>query len=376
MVHPIAVISINRAKLSETFIQGAFDALPFHKTLLYGAYLPTHQTHDWRMEGRPIPTWRPPFWKRTDLSPTDQATANLRQWLRKHRPKALYCNYGPSGVATMHLARELKIPLIVHFHGYDAYRHDILSTHGQSYPQLFQTAHATIASSHHMREQLIHLGAPPHKVHTCIYGIHLHDFPQQPMPTGPFTFLFVGRFVPKKRPRFILEAMKIALDQGIDARLRMAGEGDLLAECREYATAAGLNDRVQFLGPLEQQAVVREIAAAHVLLVASATAPDGDSEGTPLIIMEAAATGRPVIATHHAGIPALFHQGLPGILIHTENELTDYSNAMLRLCQDREQRDDMASRAAKFAAEHLGHKNYLRMVADLIREAIAVPEIP
>ncbi|MFN8396219.1 MAG: glycosyltransferase [Bacteroidia bacterium] len=297
----IAVVSINRDKYSETFIQGAFDALPFRKVLLYGGYLPTHVTQDWRVEGEELPNAVTPFWKKKPQSPLDQATANLRRWLKANKPDAVLCNYGPSGVMLTALLHELRIPMVVHFHGYDAYRADILQSYGKDYPQLFSSAAGIVASSAHMREQLIGLGAPPHKVHTCIYGIRLEDFQERPMPDGPFTCLFVGRFVAKKRPLMALEAMRHLRDSGRELHLRMVGEGELLESCKSWAKENGLESSVEFLGALPPDAVAAEMGRAHVVLIPSLTAADGDSEGTPLVLMEAAACGRPVIAFRTPG---------------------------------------------------------------------------
>ena len=83
--------------------------------------------------------------------------------LRKHRPDVVLAEYGPNGVYLTEPCHSLSIPLVVHFHGYDAGMRRVLEEHTESYPSMFSKAAAMIAVSVPMREQLIRLGAPPRR---------------------------------------------------------------------------------------------------------------------------------------------------------------------------------------------------------------------
>lgn len=362
----IAVVSINRDKYSETFIQNAFDALPGRKTLLYGGYLPTHFTHDWRREGSEIPAAKAGFWVKKPQNEQEQQEYNLRTWLKDNHVDVILANYGPSGVAMLPVSKVLKLPLIVHFHGYDAYRSDILGSYGREYPVLFAACKAVIAVSENMERQLISLGVPPEKVHTYIYGVEESRFVQQPMPDGPMQFGFVGRFVEKKSPLLLIEAFARVHAQLPEVRLRCVGDGELLEASKALAKQLGLTHAIEFLGILPPNAVAQFLSRCHVLLLPSQSPASGDSEGTPLAILEAAMAGRPVVTTRHGGIEAVVTDQVTGLLVQP-GDVEGFAGAMLQLATDPEQVKNLGQNAAERARRDFGNKSYHQKLIDLIR---------
>ncbi|HEX2899599.1 MAG TPA: glycosyltransferase family 4 protein [Bacteroidia bacterium] len=365
----IAVVSINRDKYSETFIQDAFDALPCRKTLLYGGYLPTAFTADWRLEGEVIPTAKPAFWEAKPATSVEQQAVNLRKWLKSQKVDAILANYGPSGVAMVPVAAALKLPLIVHFHGYDAYRQDILESYGRDYPEMFALASALVVVSADMQAQLLRLGAPAAKLHTYIYGVDLGRFAAQPFPAEPFTFVFVGRFVPKKAPLLLLRAFAKIHALLPAVRLRCVGDGELWTEAKQLVQNLGLAAAVEFHGALPHAAVAAVLKAGNALVLPSQSGPTGDSEGTPLVVLEAAALGRPVIATRHGGIPDVVADEKTGILV-AEGDEDALVNAMLRLAGNPEWAEELGKNAAELALERFCNESYhqklWRLLSDLI----------
>lgn len=343
-IQHIAVVSINRDKYSETFIHHSFDFFTCKKTVLYGGYLPTHFTHDWRTEGEAIPMAKPSFWNKKPENESAQNEYNLRTWLQKARPDIVLAHYGPSGVALAPICKELKIPLVVHFHGYDAYRSDILGSYGLQYPMMFEIAQTIIVVSSDMRRQLRDLGAPAAKVHPCIYGADLSIFKPQAIPDLPFRFAYVGRFVPKKAPDLLIRAFSQVVSQIPDAQLQMVGDGEMLDTCRALVKELNLENAVSFLGVLPSREVARVLGECHALVLPSCRTENGDSEGTPLVILEAGATMRPVIGTDHAGIADVICDGENGLLI-PQNDEKALVDAMIRLAQG----PDLTLRLGKMA---------------------------
>lgn len=369
----IAVVSGNRDKYSETFIHDSFDFFPCAKTFLYGAYLPTHFTHDWRLAGEPIPISKPPFWANSALKTQPQAAQNLRAWLQKKRPDLVLAHYGPAGVAVSSICKELGIPLVVHFHGYDAYRDDILQSYGQQYPQLFADAQQIIAVSADMRRQLLGLGAAPEKLATEIYGVDCARFQPSPMHSAPFTFLFVGRFVPKKAPDALLRAFSTVLEVVPEVRLRMVGDGELLGECQRLVRELGLGESVSFLGILSPDQVAAALAGAHALVLPSRRTPDGDSEGTPLVVLEAGAAMRPVIATRHGGISEVITHGVNGFLLE-ENDEDLLAGAMICLAQNPTLAASMGKQALETIQSLFSQARYHQNLWQLLEKAMDLPQ--
>jgi colanic acid/amylovoran biosynthesis glycosyltransferase len=111
--------------------------------------------------------------------------------------------------------------------------------------------------------------------------------------------LCIGRLSHEKGQLLLLEAARQLADRGVDFTLVLAGDGPLRAEVEAEIARAGLGDRVHITGWLDAAAVQREIAISTALVVASL------SEGLPVVIMEAMACGRPVVAPYLSGIPEL-----------------------------------------------------------------------
>jgi glycosyltransferase involved in cell wall biosynthesis len=99
------------------------------------------------------------------------------------------------------------------------------------------------------------------------------------------------------------------------ARLVIAGEGDLAAELRSRARDAGVAARVHFLGNLPQDVVGRWFAAADVAAVPSVRDDSGNVDGLPNTVLEALASGTPVVATAAGGIGSVIEDGRTGALV-------------------------------------------------------------
>src|SRR5262245_49495102 len=200
---PLVVAIPNEPSLSETFIRAHIERLPTRVVPVSG----------WPVRidgGRPVLSWpsRLAFkvWRTVSRSTTDSATRAYLKVLRKYRPCAVLAEYGPSGVGVLAACRLAGVPLVVHFHGYDASMREVLAEHAHTYPQLFDQAAAIVAVSEPMRRKLISLGAPPEKVHRNPCGVDCRAFVGGHPADAPARFIAVGRFTPKKAPELTLQA--------------------------------------------------------------------------------------------------------------------------------------------------------------------------
>jgi glycosyltransferase involved in cell wall biosynthesis len=263
----------------------------------------------------------------------DSVTLAYEEVFRRYRPCAVLAEYGTAGVAVMAACRRAGIPLIVHFHGYDASMHDVLIEHADTYPQLFQQAMAIVVVSRAMERKLTALGASPGKLCYNPCGVDCGEFAGADPARAPATFLAVGRFTPKKAPHLTLEAFAKVRRLIPTAALRMIGDGPLTTECLRLAQALGIGQSVTFLGPQPPTVVRAELRRARCFVQHSVEAASGDSEGTPVAILEAGATGLPIVATRHAGIPDVVIDGETGFLVD-EHDVDGMAQRMLRLAED------------------------------------------
>ncbi len=130
-----------------------------------------------------------------------------------------------------------------------------------------------------------------------------------PLPGGPLRLVNIGRFSEQKGQALLIEAMARLHMTHPDLHLTLVGDGELRGDLERAIARHGLADAVTLTGWLDEAGVRRELAAAHGLILPSF------AEGLPMVVMEAMAAARPVIATYIAGIPELVCPGETGWLV-------------------------------------------------------------
>jgi glycosyltransferase involved in cell wall biosynthesis len=329
---PLLIVLPNLPSTSETFLRSHIEQLPARVSVVHGG---TPQLDEGPLLSM---SWPARAWRKANRllqrrGYDAEATAAYAEALRRVRPVAVLAEYGGTAAAVRAACVAASVPLIAHFHGYDASQTELLRRLAEPYRLLFRDAAAIIAVSRAMKDSLIGLGAPSARVHWNPYGVDLSKFgggdPQAAAPV----FLAVGRFTPKKAPQRTLRAFALVHRQYPEARLRMIGCGELLEACRTEARDQGLANVVTFLGECSPERVRNEMRQARCFVQHSVVAPNGDSEGTPVSILEAGASGLPVVSTRHAGIPDVVVEGETGLLTD-EGDIDGMAANMLRLARD------------------------------------------
>jgi glycosyltransferase involved in cell wall biosynthesis len=360
--------------VSETFIRNHIAHLADEKEVVYGepvCYAANGQPlmhhlgffrRGFKSGCRRLLGW--PDWRKS----LPRATAN---YLKKIKAAAVLAEYGMSGVDTMAACRLTGIPLIVHFHGHDAYRKTVLEEYGRRYLEMFQTASAIIAVSQHMQKQLINLGASTENVHLIPYGVDTNYFSgSQPERAAP-KFIAVGRFVEKKAPHLTLLAFHQVWRACPEVRLTMMGEGPLLPLCRQLTRALGLGSAVDFPGAASSAEVAAAMRQSRAFVQHSVVAEDGDSEGTPVAVIEAQASGLPVIATKHAGIPDVVVEGETGFLVD-EQDVAGMAERMVRLARNRDLARDMGLNGRQRMVAHFQLEDQLNKLTRILERSIGI----
>ncbi len=151
-----------------------------------------------------------------------------------------------------------------------------------------------------------------HKIKVVQCGIEAEKFDDPaPLPEGPRKLVAIGRLVEQKGQLALIDAM--ARVQA-DVHLTLIGDGDMRPQIEAAIARHGLGERVTLTGWMDEAGVNAELAAAHALVMPSF------AEGLPMVIMEAMAAARPVIATYIAGTPELVQQGTHGWLVPAGDE--------------------------------------------------------
>ena len=271
---------------------------------------------------------RPRYLALPGLQVLSGLTYALALWRRLRRSGArregwvlhAHCAY-PDGVGVALAASWLGLPHVVTAHGSDI---NVYAGKALLRPQIrwaLRRARALIAVSGPLRERLAWLASPspPPLAHIPCAGFDPRLFADEPreearravgLPPQGRAVLFVGNLAPVKGADVLLDAwQRLAGSGALGAEDRLVVVGDGEERARLAARAAGLGPGVLFTGAVPFAQVPRWMGAADLLCVPSR------SEGTPNVVVEALAAGRPVVAARVGGVPELVRDGENGLLV-------------------------------------------------------------
>ena len=252
----------------------------------------------------------------------------------------IHAHFGIDGVLALPLVRKTKLPLLVTFHGYDITSQDCsryvpgwnYQTYEKGRQLLFKEAKSFIAVSNFIRSQLIAKGCPEEKVIVHYIGIDTDKFKPDPTVNRKPVVLFVGRLTEKKGCEYLIRAMAQVQSVMPEVELAIVGDGQLRQKLEELATK--LLRRYRFLGAQPPEVVRDWMNRSRLLVVPSVTATTGDTEGAPMVVLEAQAMGLPVVGSIHAGIPELLVEGETGLLAKERDWHTIAENIALLVKED------------------------------------------
>jgi glycosyltransferase involved in cell wall biosynthesis len=255
------------------------------------------------------------------------------------QPTVLHAHFGWSGIRMLLLRQFLRIPLVTTFGGRDVGAQMHREYYDRLYEILLEASDQIICVSHDLMNQLIDHGVPPERITVIHRGTDLHRFRYVDRSDrdakAALRLLMVGRIVEKKGHPHVFEALRRLREEGHRAHLTIVGEGDDYEKTRKLRDAMGLHDIVDFAGVTNHAGVRAHMEHADVLLHCSVTGADGDCEGIPNVVVEASATGLPILATRHGGLIELVQHEKNGLLVN-ERDVPAMVDSLRRLHLDRE----------------------------------------
>lgn len=370
-MYSVALISPNEQAWSETFIRAHRDRLPAEVHYLYGAFLPR-----FRPDGKHFLSDRHLFQggfyameRILGQSTHTNLRTRIKRYLKKNAVRCVLAEYGPTGVEMLPICKALGLPLVVHFHGFDAYDKDLLFQYAGRYPGLFEYADAVVAVSQHMVQRLKKLGAPADKIICTPCGPNPEHFWFRDYKGRKQDFFACGRFSETKSPHLTILAFRKVLDRFPQANLRMAGEGDLYNACKILADSLGMRKKVAFLGVQPPKKVAQEMRKACAFVQHSLTTPKGDSEGTPVAILEAGLCGTPVVSTRHAGINDVVKDLETGLLCD-EGDIEAMAANMIRIIENPDLGAYLGHNANKRIAQNFSLSQHIDQLWQVMEDSI------
>jgi colanic acid/amylovoran biosynthesis glycosyltransferase len=248
----------------------------------------------------------------------------LDSLLERHGVDLMHIYFGHTGVHLLPFIEQWDKPCVVSFHGADVAHKEDIKDYPAKLRRLFDAVPLVLARSQSLVDRLIQFGCPPGKLRINRTGVPLNEFPfvdRQPPPDGKWRVVQACRLIPKKGVATSLRAFAIFKKDNPKAEFLIAGKGPLQPELEMLAAGLGIFKDVHFVGFLSQSELLELYASSHLFLHPSETSPNQDQEGVPNSILEAMATGLPVAATRHGGIPEAVEHGRTGLLVSEEDHI-------------------------------------------------------
>jgi colanic acid/amylovoran biosynthesis glycosyltransferase len=305
-------------------------------------------------------------------SATAKAVDMLANYALERNAKLLHFHYLVDGRFFLPLKRKTGLPGIVSGYGYDVSLFPKLYAGcGKYYLRpLFDVMDWFLAMSQDMKRDLVDLGCPEGKIIVHYFGTDTRRFayPERKYRDGEkVTILACGTLEIKKAQHLILQALRLMEEQKmINRRFRVefVGDGPMLPLLQRQVAEYGWMDRVTFCGriPHHEDRLIKAYQEADIFSLPSITVKS-DKEGIPGTIVEAMASGLPVVSSYHAGIPEIIESGKEGILVR-EGDIEAMAQAFAGLINDVSLRKELGQAAAKRATTELDlHQGTARLEA-------------
>lgn len=293
--------------------------------------------------------------------------------LDRRHADLLHVYFGHTGVHLLPFIRNWNGPSVVSFHGMDIMPRPQEPGYDLRMGELLRTLPLVLARSESLATRLEALGCPREKIRINRTGIPLEAFPFVPRSApadGAWHCVQASRLIAKKGLDDALRAFAGLRAQHPAARFTIAGEGPQRPALEALAAELGVASAVRFAG-FQSQPQLRDLyASAHIFLHPSRTPETGDQEGVPNAMLEAMATGLPVVATTHGGIPEAVENGAAGLLT-AEGDWSALRDSLLTLAGDPARAQALGAAAADAVRARFEQGAAIAALERIYAEAIA-----
>lgn len=263
----------------------------------------------------------------------------------------------------------LNIPFTVTTHAFDIYsvENDLLT--------LVTSKAARVVTISQFNKQAMLEKNPlltPDKIKIIHCGVDLSFFSKNKISStlnAPPQITSIGSLIVKKGHEYLIRACALLKEQGIPFHCVIIGSGFLEGHLKELIRRLDLEKEVELAGPQPQQWVRDRLAASDVFALACVKEEKGGRDGIPVALMEAMATGIPVISTPVSGIPELIDDGKTGLLA-AEKDPESLAKGIARLFQDRELRETLRENGFSVVMSQFDIRKNVAQLSRVFKEVI------
>ncbi len=262
-------------------------------------------------------------------------TSTLKKYLKENKIDHILTEYGLTATNMCAALKGTNIKLTAHFHGFDAHHTATVDKYKSKYLEMMNYINNVIVVSEDMKKTLISYGIDSNRIHVNSCGVDTSKFVQMQPELNEKIFIFTGRFTAKKSPINTIKAFNIVLQKHPDAKLKMIGSGELFDKCVQLINELEINNSIELLGVKTPEEIIEQSRSAKIFVQHSMITPEGDSEGTPVALLEAASMGLPIVSTKHAGIKQAVIHNKTGYLVN-EGDYEQMAKYMIELLESNE----------------------------------------
>jgi colanic acid/amylovoran biosynthesis glycosyltransferase len=296
----------------------------------------------------------------------------IRRILIRRDPELIHVYFGNTGVHLLPLLKQWDRPWVVSFHGMDVQSRPKEKGYDQKLRELLQLAPLVLVRSQSLASRLQDHGCATDKIRLNRTGIPLQNFPrvERALPAqGKWQLVQACRLVEKKGLLTTLGAFRRFVRDYPKSRLVIAGEGPLRDALARKIDELSLGTQVSLAGFLSQEELRKIYTESHIFVHPSELAADSNQEGIPNSMLEAMASGLPVVATRHGGIPEAVQEGADGILVPERDESALYQ-ALLILAAQPDLWRQMGKQASRSVAENFEQGQQIGRLEAVYAEAL------
>ena len=299
-----------------------------------------------------------------------------RRIARRHKASVMHGHWVVPGGVTAAMAAP-ALPLVISLHGSDVFVAERLPPARLAARTAFRRAGFVTACSADLADRAIAIGADPERTGVVPYGVDTGRFRPAPEARAAqrqqlgasaniLLIATAGRLVRKKGFEYLIDALMAVPD----ALLAIAGDGSLREELEQRARDRQVIERVRFLGNRTQDDVAALFAAADVIVTPSVRDDSGNVDGLPNVVMEALASGTPLITTSAGGIGAVVDDNVTAAVV-PERDVNALGSCLRQLGADPAARRRIGSAARELVDRKFGWAQTAVQFEDAYRRALA-----
>lgn len=293
--------------------------------------------------------------------------------VKSQRIDVMHGHFGNFSYRFLGSALATKVPLVTSFYGRDMSRLAQKRKHRRRYLRLFEKGARFIVEGPAARDTLIKLGCPGEKIRVVHFGIYPDQIPFRKREYAPgecFEILMAAGLAEKKGHKYALAAVAQLVEKGADVHLTLIGSGNGETRIREAIAGQNLGDHVTLMPGVSYADLLAQMHRSHVFLHPSVTASSGDTEGgAPVVLLDAMASGLPIVSSLHADIPTIVPHGRGGLLA-PEKDVGRLVEYLERLMQNPDELSEFSVYSRQHVEAHHDWHVQIEKIEAVYRECV------